>query len=630
PEQNELFEASRRTPSRGTQSSSIKPGSQQTTRPVNGGKPMSQTTEPARGAKPSSQTTEPVRGTRKPSSQTTEPIYRRRADQDTVLEGSGKPIWDQTTQIEGDQETQLDSSSDGEYQDTELYDSEKETEVDSSRKPKTPAYRPPTSAPTAPTAPSDNYGVPEIDWRLSDIYSLGVTIFHIATGERPPKVPQDKSLFKKRGKFSEGFVYVVDQSTKYYPRDRFPSATVLVQAISNIYRYDNSYKRYHARQVAAGLIIPLAFAAFGASAAFGSFTMAQEKEEVFFSQVYEIETAADPEEPYNVALAMNENRIDPYLAMAKRLWSDGDLGACRDYIEANIARIAEFQDSPTEEAKFGDIYIILGNCYYYQSSDYAAARATFEIAVSRIKDNAALYRDYGISLARLGLIPDAERAIEKAQVLGLESDSLNLLNGELAYAKNDYESALGYFEKAAVSTDSYTAFRAIMTTDDIYKALGQPADSVAVLEGSFTRIPAAMIPQMTERLAIAYQQSGDYTNAIRLFEELVKNGIPQFNIMNSLGVLLQYNKEYDRSAEVFEKMATEFPNDYRVPMRQALMTADRQSQLDNDSRDYSKVKEHYDKAASLYAANVKPGQTDPEMQQLEVIMEQLRIGNWIE
>jgi serine/threonine-protein kinase len=72
-----------------------------------------------------------------------------------------------------------------------------------------------------------------------------------------------------------------------------------------------------------------------------------------------------------------------------------------------------------------------------------------------------------------------------------------------------------------------------------------------------------------------------------------------------------------------------FPNDYRVPMRRAYLEADRQSAIENTSRDYALTKRYFDAASELYNSSVKPGDSDPNMQKLEGIIEQLRNSNWI-
>ena len=361
--------------------------------------------------------------------------------------------------------------------------------------------------------------------------------------------------------------------------------------------------------------------------------MAQEKEERYYAAVYEIENGTNPQSSYDEALSMFWDRIDPYRSMAERLWNDGDMVACREYIESNLGNMAKFQAVPSAERKFGDIYYILGNCYYYQSGEpnYNMARGNFEIAVQFVKDNPIYYRDYAISLARIGNIAEAERVLEKAQVLNLDTDSLNLLNGEIAFAKQEYEGAIDGFGKViSLTNDDYMRYRAYHTSDEIYKLLGQPERSVQLLETAMNRIPLNRVPEMTERLADAYVKSGDNENAIKLFEQLAESGVPQFHIMQGLAILLQSEGKFDRAFDVLNRMVDMFPNDYRVPMRQAYLEAEKQSKIANENRDYKLTKQYYDAANTLYKDNVRPGDSDPEMQQLDALIEQLRQHKWID
>jgi hypothetical protein len=65
-------------------------------------------------------------------------------------------------------------------------------------------------------------------------------------------------------------------------------------------------------------------------------------------------------------------------------------------------------------------------------------------------------------------------------------------------------------------------------------------------------------------------------------------------------------------------------------MHQAYFEADRQSKIQNESRDYARVKRYYDAATKLYNENVKPGESDPEMQRLDSIIRQLKVNKWID
>lgn len=474
---------------------------------------------------------------------------------------------------------------------------------------------------------------PHIDWKRSDVYSLAATIYHLLSGKAPHQKATNVIPLSKLGRFSEGIVYVIEQSMRINPDERFASASVLGDVLKNIHKHDSRWRLSQSRKVLASIMLPLALILSISTTIFGSNMMAQEKEERYYKAVYSIESSADPFNAYHDALEMFQDRIDPYRAMAERLWNDGDIDVCRTYIEENLGNIAKFQTIPEASRDFGDIYYILGNCYYFQPGepDYNMARQYFEISVDYVKDNPIYYRDYAISLARTGHISEAEYVLEEAVRLDLDQDSLSLLSGEIAFSKQEYESALESFDEViSMSMDEYLRYRAYHTSDDILKLLGRPQEAASLLSEALNRIPQNRIPEIMEKLADAYAKAGNYEKAAELFEQLSTMGAPNFNSLQNAAILLQNADKLDRAAEILQQMEDLFPDDYRVPMRQAFLEADRQSKIDVNLRDYSLTQQKYERALELYNQHVKPGESDPEMQQLESLINELREMKWLD
>lgn len=471
-----------------------------------------------------------------------------------------------------------------------------------------------------------------IDWKLSDIYSLGAAMYHLLTGIRPPARAKELKKLSSVGEFDQGLTYIIENSMSYAPADRIPSASALSDAIRNIYKYDSRWKVLQIKQIAAAIILPLFFSGCLLVSVLGYNKMGQEKEELFYSTVYEIQNGENPEEAYLKATKLFEGRIDPYYAMAQRYWDTGDLDVCREYIQANLGDIAKFQADQNVYEALGGIYYILGDCFYYQSgnNDYQNAKLNYELALKYAPTNAGYCRDYAITLARLGDIDGAKKELSKAQTLDLDKVSLSLLNGEIDYADNKLDTALEHFSKViSQSDDDYIRYRAYHTSDEIYKIQGKMQESIDLLSDSLTKIPINRVYEMKERLADSYYKNGDSKSAVLLFEELVQTNL-SYNMQQNLVILYQNENEFDKAANLLEKMKETFPDDYRVPMRQAFLETDIQGHTDNEKRDYLLTVEFYDEAKALYAENVNPGEADPEMQQLEAIIQQLRDEKWIE
>lgn len=478
-----------------------------------------------------------------------------------------------------------------------------------------------------------NQSMFEIDWKLSDIFSLGATMYHLLTGVRPPQNSAIIEPVEKYALCSEGLSYIINKSVKTNPAERFLSADALSKAIFNIHKLDRRWRAFHSKQIAAAIVLPVSFAVFAGTTLFGSKTMAREREERYYSIVNEIRTGAEPDAAFVSAQELFGDRIDSYYEMAQRLWAEGKFEECRLFIEKNLGNIAVFADDKTAAEKFGGIYYLLGDCYYYQTGnhDFENARNNYETAVKYVKDNAKYYRDYAIALARTG---DTERALqitEKAQVLKLSKDSLHLLNGEIKLADGDFEGACAYLEQAAGETsDEYIRYRAYNSLDEIYSSLGKYEKTVELLESGLDKIPLCFKYEMKERLAEAYINTENSQKALLILDELLSEGIPRFSVMQNMAIILENRRDFENAEKVLEKTADLFPNDYRVPMRRAFLDADKQSLLKNEERDYSRTKQFYLEADKLYNNSVKPGNADVEMQRLEALIEQLKINGWID
>jgi len=87
------------------------------------------------------------------------------------------------------------------------------------------------------TLPAQAVQVPppqDIDWKRSDIYSLGATMCHILTGKRPPERALGIAAALGDGRCDRGLAFVIERSMRMDPAERYPSAASLSEAVRNI------------------------------------------------------------------------------------------------------------------------------------------------------------------------------------------------------------------------------------------------------------------------------------------------------------------------------------------------------------------------------------------------------------
>jgi len=89
-----------------------------------------------------------------------------------------------------------------------------------------------STCPTAALRQVEN--VHGVDWKLSDIFSLGATMYHLLTGERPLSTPEELQNISEMKGYNREIMAIIERSMEALPSQRFQSAERLYAALERI------------------------------------------------------------------------------------------------------------------------------------------------------------------------------------------------------------------------------------------------------------------------------------------------------------------------------------------------------------------------------------------------------------
>jgi len=79
-----------------------------------------------------------------------------------------------------------------------------------------------------------NHCAERINWKQSDIYSLGATMYHLLTGKRPPVKADEIEKKSKLGGYNERMLEIIEKSMRSDPTKRFGSAAELRSELNEL------------------------------------------------------------------------------------------------------------------------------------------------------------------------------------------------------------------------------------------------------------------------------------------------------------------------------------------------------------------------------------------------------------
>lgn len=163
-------------------------------------------------------------------------------------------------------------------------------------------------------AAPEQFGDSQTDAR-TDIYSFGVTLYHLLTGKNPAEPPYEIYPIRHwNPSLSSGLEWLIQKCTQLNPNDRYQSFAEVMYVLDNLEKFEGAYKKKQRSRInifittaALTLVFAIASAGFFFSAS------AEQK------KTYESYMALNTIEGYESAIETDEDNTDAYIQLAKKL-----------------------------------------------------------------------------------------------------------------------------------------------------------------------------------------------------------------------------------------------------------------------------------------------------------------------
>ena len=489
-----------------------------------------------------------------------------------------------------------------------------------------------TSLGTMGYAAPEQYGTAQSDAR-TDIYSLGITLYHAVTGKSPKDPPYElRPIRQWDAELSEGLKYIIHKCTRSNPADRYQSIAELQADLKNIERFSAASRRQRAidgLKITAYTLMIVG----GVSLAMLGYQKKEIKAASAYMAQYEqglelIETG-DLDQAYTVLIgadALMPKRMDGHIAYAMALINAGEMEQCAAFAADALAQYPDL----SENAQFNYCY---GVALEFQG-DTAGALACFR-AANAAQPGQPLYMRYlARAYAAAGDMEQANAMFEEIKAMA-DDDSTAFVYAGILEAQGEIEQAAVEYQLCIDnSTDDSIRLAAYRELSELYQLqrekepalVNQEIDILLSMQRAFPNEEEAFV---FERLGEAYFAKGvltgeesDFQDAINSFQSLISLGYGRASTYLNIAIIQQRLLRYADAEATLLELLDLYPRNGEACIQMAFLIAEREGKKAQNERDYEPVMDYYQLA-------VECGASGQNLQRLEGVISDLRSGGWI-
>ncbi len=241
-------------------------------------------------------------------------------------------------------------------------------------------------------APEQFGGKGQTDAR-TDIYCLGVTLYHLLTGQNPCEPPYEIYPIRHwNPQLSAGLEAIIQKCTQLNPEDRYQSCAELLYALHHYEEYGAAYKARQKRKLHLFIGFAGAFLLFTIFGIFSLFMQNEVNRADFSQNMMQAEKASTPSEKlqyYSNAIAIEPKATDAYLGMVETV--KGDASFSIEEEEVLMKNLSKNLNLLREDTEYARLAFEVGKLYWYYY-DYGKT-STSDNQITRMKSAVEWFDD---------------------------------------------------------------------------------------------------------------------------------------------------------------------------------------------------------------------------------------------
>ncbi len=225
-------------------------------------------------------------------------------------------------------------------------------------------------------APEQFGGKGQTDAR-TDIYCLGVTLYHMVTGKNPCEPPYELYPIRHwNPQLSAGLEAIIQKCTQLNPSDRYQTCAELLYALHHYEEYGAAYRKKQKHKLAAFIAASAACVLFAAVGVFGLAMRTHTNNADYTQRMAAAEKAATSDEKiaeYSAAIDIKPLELQPYYGWINAI--EADRSFTKDEEAKFLSKVKENIVELKAQNNYADLAYEIGNMYWL-FYDYGADTST--------------------------------------------------------------------------------------------------------------------------------------------------------------------------------------------------------------------------------------------------------------